>query len=635
MGDGASTRLISNNDVSVRGELTTISGAGAGHPLEWWGAWVGVLVKARVRWAAEVVVAWQQLVQTSKAVLIRYTSSCVRTGRQLLCFWLEAARECSRRRTRGKEASMVLAVVKLNLACGTWLAWHARQLGFKRVLDRVHARIAALVLKWWLLIAQISAGQTELRTRSLQRLVGQCLSDWWGFCQARSTKLALCYEGYLATFVEGQTLLVRPALFTWMRYASTQLVVRRQRRCTSRRLAVKSARAWRSAAAALVRQSQDVKASLVRRSWRQARRTWQGWLAVLRLSQAVMQVCKAVERKRRKRWVRAWCLCALRRLGLRDGARTLASIALHGGQQLQRKAPVAVGGDSIEDRHMLSQGCVLTTQGAAPGTLRLDTASVFPRPCALGSTLNVESAEQRGERLRFDCFRACMWIAGGGGGGICRALDVEGEMSWVLQRRGRRAKGLGGLGSYMRFESIISWILRCPARPSLHAPSNLDFAGKNSVEACVEPDREGGNDAPEAHLDGMTRRLTRALTKVGAHEHEHGAWDASNGQAPTGDAERARGDGDSESKAVAGGRGRRGEGFPLIGPLARWDVRGGWGLSIWGVRYGLVVLGIVLGRWRACVRVAVVGRELALQARRLGRRCQVSCALPGRTLCSE
>lgn len=623
MGDGASTRLISNNDVSVRGELTTISGAGAGHPLEWWGAWVGVLVKARVRWAADVVVAWQQLVQTNKAVLIRYSSSCVRTGRQLLCFWLEAARECSRRRTLEQEASMVLGVVKLNLACGTWLAWHARQLGLRKVLERVHARIAALVLKWWLLIAQISAGQNELRTRSLQRLVGQCLSGWWSFCKARNTKLAQCYEGYLAAFVEGQTLLVRPALFTWMRYASTQLVLRRHRRCTFRCLAVKSARAWRSAAAALVQQSQDVKASLVRRSWRQARRMWQGWLAVLRLSQAVMQVCKAVERKRRKRWVRAWCLCALRRLGLRDGARTLASIALHGGQQLQRKAPVAVGGNSTEERHMMSQGRVLP----APGTLHLDTTLAFPRPFALGSTPNVESAEQRGERLRFDCFRACMWIAGGGGGGICRALDVEGEMSWVLQRRGRRAKGLGGLGSYLRFESIISWILRCPARPSLPAPSILGCAGKDSVvEACVEPDREGGNDAPEALLDGMTRRLTRALTKVGAHEHEHEAGGAADGEAPTGDGEKARGDGDRESKTAAGSRGRRGENFPLIGPLARWDVRGGWGLSIWGVRYGLVVLGVVLGRWRACVRVAVVGRELALQARRLGRRCQVSRA---------
>jgi hypothetical protein len=81
LGEGASTRLLSHHDVSVRGELTTSVGgnrAGSeGFPLEWWGAWVGVLVKVRGRWAMEVVLVWRQLVEVSKAVLIRCGRVCV------------------------------------------------------------------------------------------------------------------------------------------------------------------------------------------------------------------------------------------------------------------------------------------------------------------------------------------------------------------------------------------------------------------------------------------------------------------------------------------------------------------------------------------------------------------------------
>ena len=595
----------------------------------------------------EVVLVWRQLGEVSKATArIRYASTCVRAGRRLLGLWLAAARACSRRRQLEQQATLVLSVVKLNLACGTWLSWSLRQGRCKQLRARVNQRLGVHVFKWWLFIAQISAGQTELRARSLQRLAAECFDGWWQLSQQRASLLAQCWQRYLAVFIEGHTLLVRPALFTWRRYSCTQRLVRRLRRAASRRLAIRSAREWRATAVDLAALARQIDAAGLRRSARRTWRMWLGWLAVLRFQKAVVHLCAAALRRRRKRSLRLWRAYSRRKLSLREGARVLAALALYAGEREGEREEGKVGktGDG-EKLHVPPSPRTL-----APTSRALSLGAAAPTGGGTGTPR---------QGLRFECFRACCWLVSGGPGGLCWALDLEGEMAWMWQRRGRRARGVGGLGTFARFQSIISWILQCPAL------AVVQEGGAGGADGGSE-EEGGGGVMFGVPLDEITRRLTLAASwaadeaqvcgggggggpcagsrlcdggsiRLEGQELEH-ASRSPRGSGCGGGRSRSSGGGGGErfhersveSRASGGSvgspRGANGR-FPLIGPLARWDVRGGWGLSVWGQRYGLVVKGVVLGRWRACVRVVVVGRALANHAQYLGRRCVRAAAL--------
>ncbi len=146
-----------------------------------------------------------------------------------------------------------------------------------------------------------------------------------------------------------------------------------------------------------------------------------------------------------------------------------------------------------------------------------------------------------------------------------------------------------GLGSYVRFKKITEWMLHgansssssvfAPVRASASSSSASSSASLGYVTLAAEGVVWGGGrgSLSESSWEGRTQALTLALKAAEARSRGEGG----------------EGDGHKEGMGKGGGEGG---GFPLVGPLAKWDVRGGWELSVWGLRFRLLVCGVVFGR---------------------------------------
>ena len=212
-------------------------------------------------------------------------------------------------------------MVKLNLVCGLWLQWHACLMRVKRMRILHQQRSLRSLLKTWLCTAFVFAGQREALGRVNRRQKKTTFRKWVQTCKDRDAQLSAAVGEYTSLFMEGQTLLVRPALYSWRRFAYVGSLLRSHFRLSCRRHASRWLRAWGSKVVTDKLMTVTVRAARTRQNSRLARCSWVAWLSFGRYCGAMRQVLAAAARQRWRKRMRAWCVYALRRLALRDAAR--------------------------------------------------------------------------------------------------------------------------------------------------------------------------------------------------------------------------------------------------------------------------------------------------------------------------
>ena len=132
--------------------------AGARPGWRGWGRWAAVLTRVRREAARVSLAAWRHAHGLRRLGLALYARACSRLAAGLLRAWRGASGEARQRRRFGEAAAAVLRVVKLNVAFGAWIKRHRQGRRAAGMGWRISRRQGARSLKWWAVLASVSAG---------------------------------------------------------------------------------------------------------------------------------------------------------------------------------------------------------------------------------------------------------------------------------------------------------------------------------------------------------------------------------------------------------------------------------------------------------------------------------------------
>ena len=136
----------------------------------------------------------------------------------------------------------------------------------------------------------------------------ELLAAWRGCCAAHTHAIADALDRYHDAYMLGQTLLVRPALYTWLYFVTQESNCREFARAQGRRFARQVACAWRRAAATIAQEGLTLRRFEAWQNSRRARSAWVVWLAAREYAHALALVFAVSARRRLRRRMRAWCV---------------------------------------------------------------------------------------------------------------------------------------------------------------------------------------------------------------------------------------------------------------------------------------------------------------------------------------